>query len=58
MCYILEKIDLKFFLILNQQLIVKMSETYTTIIPNTKDEEGNDVILKIIFKKNYIKFLR
>jgi len=29
-----------------------MSETYTTIIPNVKDEEGDDVILKIVFKKN------
>lgn len=28
-----------------------MSETYTTIIPNVKDEEGNDVSLKIVFKK-------
>ena len=29
-----------------------MSETYTTIIPNVKDEEGDDVSLKIVFKKN------
>jgi hypothetical protein len=29
-----------------------MSETYTTIIPNVKDEEGDDVSLKIIFEKN------
>ena len=29
-----------------------MSETYTTIIPNVKDEKEDDVILKIIFKKN------
>lgn len=29
-----------------------MSETYTTIIPNVKDEEGDDVILKFVFKKN------
>ncbi len=29
-----------------------MSETYTTIIPNVKDEEGDDIILKIIFEKN------
>lgn len=28
-----------------------MSETYTTIIPNVKDEEGDDVSLKIVFKK-------
>ncbi len=29
-----------------------MSETYTTIIPNVKDEEGDEVRLKIVFKKN------
>ncbi len=29
-----------------------MSETYTTIIPNVKDEEGEDALLKIVFKKN------
>lgn len=29
-----------------------MSETYTTIIPNVKDEEGDDIILKIVFEKN------
>ena len=29
-----------------------MSETYTTIVPNVKDEEGDDVSLKIVFKKN------
>jgi len=28
-----------------------MSETYTTIIPNVKDEEGDEVRLKIVFKK-------
>ena len=28
-----------------------MSETYTTIIPNVKDEEEDDVSLKIVFKK-------
>jgi hypothetical protein len=28
-----------------------MSETYTTIIPNVKDEEGDDVSLKIVFEK-------
>lgn len=28
-----------------------MSETYTTIIPNVKDDEGDDVSLKIVFKK-------
>ena len=29
-----------------------MSEIYKTIIPNIKDEEGDDVILKIVFNKN------
>lgn len=28
-----------------------MSETFTTIIPNVKDEEGEDALLKIVFKK-------
>lgn len=28
-----------------------MSETYTTIVPNVKDEEGDDVSLKIVFEK-------
>jgi len=28
-----------------------MGETYTTIILNVKDEEGDDVSLKIVFKK-------
>lgn len=28
-----------------------MSETYTTIIPNVKDEEDNEVCIKIVFKK-------
>lgn len=29
-----------------------MSEIYETIIPNIKDEEGDDVILKMVFNKN------
>lgn len=29
-----------------------MTETYKTIIPNIKDEEGDDVILKMVFNKN------
>jgi hypothetical protein len=29
-----------------------MSETFTTIISNVKDEEGDDALLKIVFKKN------
>lgn len=28
-----------------------MSETYSTTIPNVKDEEGDDVYLKIVFEK-------
>ena len=32
-----------------------MTSTYTTIIPNVKDENGDIVTLKIIFKK--IKFV-
>jgi len=28
-----------------------MSETYTTIIPNVKDNEGDDLHLKIVFEK-------
>ena len=30
-----------------------MSETYSTTIPNIKDNDGDDVYLKIIFKKQH-----
>lgn len=28
-----------------------MSETYSTTIPNVKDEDGDDVYIKIVFEK-------
>lgn len=31
-----------------------MSETYSTTIPNIKDNDGDDVYLKIVFKKRYL----
>lgn len=34
-----------------------MSETYTTIIPNVKDEKGEDVLLKIVFKKTLYEYV-